>query len=144
MNIIQKLSTGLFATIICMGICMGASAADTAPKLTEKQRAALGICNIATNGVYSIAHMHQTNVSQNDARQEVKRFSDALVRDFGDDEITALIRDFWQQGLTEIYKFDIKPTDEQKIAFAESAAYEAHTVCLDGILDDADKAALIR
>lgn len=138
MNIFHK----LFAGVLIASLYTVASANTSTPQLTDKQKTALGICTIAANGVFNIAVLHQSGISQSESTQRVKEFSEDLVRDFGDNDMTAFIKDFYQQGLGEVYKLGIQPTDERKLAFVKSAGSEAYISCLDSLLDDADKAAL--
>ncbi|WII96023.1 hypothetical protein LU276_04205 [Moraxella haemolytica] len=128
----------LLAGVLAVGICMGASAADTqdAQELSDEQKTAYGICNIVGEGVFSVAVMRQSDVKQSDAVKEVEVVSAELVKQFGDNEITEYIKEFWQVALTELYKQNVETSDDKKREFVQGATAEAGYACLDMILEE--------
>lgn len=132
----------LLACMLALGVCMGASAADTkgtqAVELTDKEKAAYGICNIVSEGVFNVAVMRQSDVKQSEAKKEVETASAELVKQFGDDDITKYIKEFWQVALTELYKQKVETSDDKKREFVQGATAEAGYACMDMILGEAE------
>lgn len=149
MHILNKLLAGALTASICMTASAASGTTNTtesntvatqAKEPTNKEKAAFGICNIVVDGVFNIAAMRQDGISQSDAQSQFKKASDALVKEFGDDEVTSFIKEFWQHGLKEIYKEQIEQTDDKKQNFVHAASADAAHACLDILLGNESKA----
>lgn len=136
MKFAHKLMIGALSAVLCMGASAADTNSATEPQLSDKDKAALGICNIVSEGVFHIAAMRQEEVKESEAKKNLEDASQDLVKQFGDDDITKFIREFWQIALTDLYEQKVEKSDDDKREFVHGATSDAGYICLDILLND--------
>lgn len=132
MKFVQKLAVGTLVAM--MGISVAAADAKESEVLTNEEKGALNICDFVSEGVFNISAMHQSNISEAEAKKTMDEVAADLIKQHGDDEVTAFVKEFWQDSLSNIiYKQPIQTADDKKREIVQANAVESGLACL-GIL----------
>ncbi|AKG16940.1 hypothetical protein AAX09_04005 [Moraxella bovoculi] len=132
MKFAQKLAIGALA--LTMGASAMAAENKGADALTNAEEGALNICDVVSEGIFNISAMHQSNISEAEAKKTMDEVAADLIKQHGNDEVTAFVKEFWQDSLsTIIYKQPIQTADDKKREIVQANAVESGLACL-GIL----------
>lgn len=135
MKFAQKLAIGALA--VTMGASAMAADSKGADALTNAEEGALNICEVVSEGVFNISAMHQSNISEAEAKKTMDEVTADLIKQHGNDEVTAFVKEFWQDSLsTIIYKQPIQTADDKKREIVQANAIESGIACLGILLGD--------
>lgn len=119
----------MMVTALSIGVLSMAYAQEN----TIDQELNVGMCMIATQGVYTAAIERQAGSQKSDAQKLLKKELKTVAQNFSNDNFIAFIENAWSNGLEIVYGMPIMTTPEDKETFVYEVTQAALVSCLNDL-----------